>query len=146
MLRQRAETLRRPWCGLAVGACLALVPKCLLCVLAYAGLGAALGLGGPELCGAAGDAAGHGTTWLFALGVVVGAAGLLARPARPAPALQDNRLFGEPAQVGMIEQQFHRGLEAGGIVRVETGQERTVEIKDAPQPSVPDQRHHDFRA
>ena len=27
------------------------VPKCFLCVLAYAGLGAALGLGGPELCG-----------------------------------------------------------------------------------------------
>lgn len=33
-------------------ALLALAPKCVLCVLAYAGLGAALGLGGPEMCGA----------------------------------------------------------------------------------------------
>jgi hypothetical protein len=33
-------------------AALALMPKCLLCVLAYAGLGAALGLNGPEICGA----------------------------------------------------------------------------------------------
>lgn len=32
-------------------ALLALVPKCVLCVLAYAGLGAALGFGGPEICG-----------------------------------------------------------------------------------------------
>lgn len=31
---------------------LALVPKCLACLAAYAGLGAAFGLGGPELCGA----------------------------------------------------------------------------------------------
>jgi len=33
-------------------ALLALMPKCLLCLAAYAGLGAALGLGGPEICGA----------------------------------------------------------------------------------------------
>ena len=33
-------------------ALLALMPKCLLCLTAYAGLGAALGLGGPEICGA----------------------------------------------------------------------------------------------
>ena len=32
---------------------LAVTPKCALCLLAYAGLGATLGLGGPELCGAA---------------------------------------------------------------------------------------------
>jgi hypothetical protein len=31
---------------------LALMPKCLLCAMAYVGLGAALGLTGPELCGA----------------------------------------------------------------------------------------------
>jgi hypothetical protein len=35
-------------------AMLALAPKCVLCVLAYAGLGAAIGLGAPELCGATG--------------------------------------------------------------------------------------------
>ena len=33
-------------------ALLAVAPKCLLCLAGYAGLGAALGLGGPELCGA----------------------------------------------------------------------------------------------
>ena len=32
-------------------ALLAFTPKCLLCALAYVGLGAALGLTGPELCG-----------------------------------------------------------------------------------------------
>lgn len=37
-------------------ALLALAPKCLLCLAAYAGLGAAIGLGGPELCGATDDA------------------------------------------------------------------------------------------
>ena len=34
-------------------ALLALTPKCLLCAAAYLGLGAAFGLGGPELCGTA---------------------------------------------------------------------------------------------
>jgi hypothetical protein len=33
-------------------ALLALAPKCLLCAAGYLGLGAALGLTGPELCGA----------------------------------------------------------------------------------------------
>ena len=31
---------------------LALTPKCVLCLLAYGGLGAALGVSGPEICGA----------------------------------------------------------------------------------------------
>jgi len=31
---------------------LAFAPKCLVCLWAYAGLGAALGLGGREMCGA----------------------------------------------------------------------------------------------
>ena len=30
----------------------AAAPKCLLCLVVYTGLGVALGLGGPELCGA----------------------------------------------------------------------------------------------
>ncbi len=38
---------------LLAAALLALGPKCALCVLAYAGLGAALGFGGGELCGPA---------------------------------------------------------------------------------------------
>ena len=33
-------------------AVLALMPKCLLCAAAYLGVGAALGLTGPEICGA----------------------------------------------------------------------------------------------
>jgi len=32
-------------------ALIALTPKCALCLLAYAGLGTVLGIGGPELCG-----------------------------------------------------------------------------------------------
>jgi hypothetical protein len=61
-------------------AALALTPKCLLCVLAYAGLGASLGIGGPEICGAASGshafwASSH--TWLgFAGGL--GTLGFLA--------------------------------------------------------------------
>jgi len=46
-----AEFSRRAVRGLLPAALLVLAPKCVLCALAYAGLGAALGLGGPELCG-----------------------------------------------------------------------------------------------
>jgi len=53
----------RRW--LLPAALLVAVPKCLLCVLAYAGLGTALGLGGPELCGGATGATGAG--WAVAL-------------------------------------------------------------------------------
>jgi len=52
----------RGW--LIPAALLALTPKCLLCVLAYAGLGAALGLGGPEICGATSGTTGHWIVWL----------------------------------------------------------------------------------
>lgn len=75
-------TTRRParlrgW--LVPAALLALAPKCLLCVAAYVGLGAMLGLGGPELCGTSGNDAGHWTTWLSALGLAAGAIGLFVR-------------------------------------------------------------------
>jgi hypothetical protein len=43
-------------------ALLAFAPKCLLCLAAYAGVGAALGLGGPEICGARAPA-----TWALSL-------------------------------------------------------------------------------
>jgi hypothetical protein len=49
MFRPRLEILRG-W--LVPAALFAVAPKCILCVIAYAGLGTALGLGGPELCGA----------------------------------------------------------------------------------------------
>lgn len=54
-------------------ALLALTPKCLLCVAAYVGLGAALGLGGPEMCGAP---AGLTPSWASSLAWLGGAAGL----------------------------------------------------------------------
>jgi hypothetical protein len=46
---RRLAKRTRHW--LLPAALLALVPKCVLCLLAYTGLGIALGLGGPELCG-----------------------------------------------------------------------------------------------
>jgi hypothetical protein len=58
---------------------LALAPKCLLCVAAYLGLGAVLRFGGPELCGASGNGAGHWLVWLPALGLTAGAIGLFVR-------------------------------------------------------------------
>ena len=49
MSRPTLEVLRG-W--LVPAALFAIAPKCILCVIAYAGLGTVLGLGGPELCGA----------------------------------------------------------------------------------------------
>ncbi len=67
-----ADLLRRrvPW--LAPVALLALAPKCLLCVLAYAGVATALVRGGPELCGAAEGATGPGVARLAAVAVAAG--------------------------------------------------------------------------
>lgn len=64
---------------LAPAAALAFAPKCALCVAAYLGLGTALGLGGPELCGVSASA-GPGW-WLstFAAGLVATAVLLLWR-------------------------------------------------------------------
>jgi hypothetical protein len=67
----------------------ALMPKCLLCVVAYAGLGAALGLGRSEICGAS---AGSPATWASSiawLGVAsgLGTFGFLASCRRVRPAL-----------------------------------------------------------
>lgn len=53
-------------------ALLALTPKCLLCVAAYIGLGAALGLGGPEICGAPGGFTPSWASSLAWLGVTLG--------------------------------------------------------------------------
>jgi hypothetical protein len=55
-------------------ALLALAPKCVLCVLAYVGLGTALGLSGQELCGAASQSP---TSWI-PLFAGFGATGILA--------------------------------------------------------------------
>jgi hypothetical protein len=52
-LRSRpGERVRRIRVWLVPAGLLALTPKCVLCLLAYAGAGSALGLAGPEICGA----------------------------------------------------------------------------------------------
>ncbi|MDB6165851.1 MAG: hypothetical protein JWQ83_991 [Lacunisphaera sp.] len=71
----------RDWRWLVSGTALALVPKCLLCVAAYAGIGAALGLGGPEICGASGRPLAPGMWGLLPL--AVGGIGLAARRRHP---------------------------------------------------------------
>ena len=63
---------------------LALVPKCLLCGLAYAGLGTALGLGGPEICGATGPEQSW-TTALPVLGLITASTLMLLRGNRLRP-------------------------------------------------------------
>lgn len=80
----RAKLPRRAARWLVPLSLLALAPKCVLCVIAYAGLGAALGAGGAELCGAVAapsvSVASLATplAW-FGLAGGVGAAGILAR-------------------------------------------------------------------
>jgi len=68
----------RGW--LIPAALLAVVPKCMLCLLAYAGIGAALGLGGPELCGATTEPA----RWLWLLPVIGTAGAIVTRRRRRA--------------------------------------------------------------
>ena len=77
--RPKLKRLSR-WLGPA--AMLAVAPKCALCLLAYAGLGAALGLGGPELCGAT-----ESMHWTPVLLGSLGAAGFLLAKVihRPTP-------------------------------------------------------------
>jgi hypothetical protein len=70
-MRLRPAERRLP--RLAALALLLFAPKCLVCAATYAGLGTALGLGGPELCGAPPD---HDVRWLL-LGVP--AAGFAAK-------------------------------------------------------------------
>ena len=70
--------VRRAVRWLLPAALLALAPKCVLCLLTYAGLAGALGLGGPELCGAPGDAAGLWSVWLAILGLAAIGAGFFA--------------------------------------------------------------------
>jgi hypothetical protein len=74
---QRGTARVRHWLVPAV--LLALAPKCLLCIAGYVAAGAALRLGGAELCGAPAGAGSHWTSWLPALGLLLGAAGYLAQ-------------------------------------------------------------------
>jgi hypothetical protein len=63
-------------------ALLALMPKCLLCLAAYAGIGAALGFGGPEICGASSDTIGPWGWFLALVGLTVGLVGFYIRQRR----------------------------------------------------------------
>ncbi len=67
--RPEVRSLHR-W--LVPAALLAAAPKCVLCLLAYTGVAAALGVGGPELCGAAPGGAG---SWLAVFSVAGGLLG-----------------------------------------------------------------------
>jgi hypothetical protein len=79
MPRSLPDFRRRSSLWLAVSALLALTPKCLLCVLAYAGIGAALGLGGPEMCGAPAGSTGSWASALALSGITLGVVGFLGR-------------------------------------------------------------------
>jgi len=65
---------RRSVRWLLPAALLAFTPKCLVCLLAYAGIGASLGIGGPEICGAASSS----TVTLWTVSFVVGGTALSA--------------------------------------------------------------------
>jgi hypothetical protein len=80
MPSRRTESSRRAVRWLLPAALLALTPKCLLCVLAYAGVGAAFGFGGPEICGASVDLPATWASTLAWLGVAggLGLTGFLA--------------------------------------------------------------------
>ena len=65
MSSPRANVSRRALRWLLPAALLALTPKCVLCVLAYVGAGAALGIGGPEWCRAEGAA--EEVSWITSL-------------------------------------------------------------------------------
>lgn len=69
----RTEFSRRALRWLVPAAGLALVPKCVVCFVSYASLGAAMGIGGLELCGATAGSAG---TWASALAWLGGAGGM----------------------------------------------------------------------
>jgi hypothetical protein len=75
MSKWLADILRRPFRPLAVVVILALTPKCLVCVAAYAGIGALLGFSGPEVCGAAIGSPGPWASPLVVFGGALGIAG-----------------------------------------------------------------------
>ena len=90
MRSRRTEFSGRATRWLLPAALLAIAPKCVLCVFAYVGLGATLGLGGPDICG---TAAGSPTAWASSLAWLgaaggLGACGFLANCRRMRSALR----------------------------------------------------------
>ena len=79
MASPRTELRRRASRWLLPATLFALTPKCFLCLAAYAGIGAALGLGGPEICGAS---SGPTCPRIIALALCGLAAGVIALRSR----------------------------------------------------------------
>lgn len=84
MWRSRAEQARRSLRWGAAALALAVAPKCLLCLAAYAGIGTFLGvkLAGPEFCGAPAGPTGEAKVWFAAIGAILGVLVLLSVPLR----------------------------------------------------------------
>jgi hypothetical protein len=70
----RPRLVNRPLPRLAAVVLMALAPKCLVCMAAYVGLGGALGLVGPEICG---GTAAPAASWLPVLGGTLGATAII---------------------------------------------------------------------
>ena len=81
-----AELIRSRRAGWPLAALLALAPKCFLCLAAYTGSGALLGIGGPEFCGAASEAALPWPEALAAAGAMLGLGRLAVTRCRPTAA------------------------------------------------------------
>jgi sulfite exporter TauE/SafE len=80
MSQQPVNLFRRSRRWLLPAALFVLAPKCVLCLLAYAGIGAALGLSGPEICGASSSSTMSLWTTVFVLGgAALSVIGLYAR-------------------------------------------------------------------
>jgi len=77
--RRLPERISRLRGWLFPAAFLAFAPKCVVCVLAYAGLAGALGLGDPEICGTTPGLAGTWEMWPMLAGVALAAIGFLPR-------------------------------------------------------------------
>lgn len=75
MWRRCAESRRLRFRWLAFGAFFAIAPKCFLCLATYFGLGVALGLTGPEICGGVESVAAPWTTALALSGFIAGTIG-----------------------------------------------------------------------
>jgi hypothetical protein len=81
MVSRVTAFLRQPFRPLAAVGVLALAPKCVLCLAAYAGLGALLGIRSREICGAAGP----GFPWREALAGAALAVGVLGSVVKRRP-------------------------------------------------------------
>ncbi|TSJ78049.1 hypothetical protein [Rariglobus hedericola] len=92
MPSRQPEVPRRAIHWLLPAALLALAPKCMLCVLAYAGAGAVLGLSGPEICGASTPVPIAYATLLAWLGATAGLAAFILLASR-----RDQRAAPTPA-------------------------------------------------